>query len=944
MIKNFQNRLMSLLVTAVALLLALAGAGQVRAADELSHQLQKGLLAEEAHRDYQAALKAYQAAVAAYDTNRQAAATAVFRLAETYRKLGRTNEARVQYERVVFEFADQLALTEAALKQLGIDPGKTSVPDLLAAKIPDEKIELYLRSDLRMREVQLASLKKLNWEDLALTVMRSAYDEQLSSLLRMRDELRRSKAIRLKEFAPEHPELQKLEAALKENEKLITQNVQVYVQQLEEKVKLLREQLNSMVPAPSAMAPTGRVVATVPQIPAEEQTEIERLQAMLKNSPDLMNGRVGENERAPLHEAAEKGQMYVARFLLGNGAKVNLKAKYDYTPLHLAAENGHKAMVELLLENGADTDAKLNIGDVKKGDRFTPLHLATTKGFGSVVEVLVTHGAKINEPDKDGNTPLHIAVGNEDVGLVKLLVDRKADLNAKADRTPINRSIDIKLTPFTLAARTGNVPILKILLNAGAKVDEGRNGWSALLRAVAEGKLAAVDFLLENQANPNVRTTDGQTPLMYVPTPNIAEKLLTAGADVNAVTDTGRSALLKAVENNGRELVSTLLHFKADPNLRAGEDGVPLLKAVAAGSQDIVTELIQAGANVDATDSQAYTALHYAVAAGDLSMVELLLKHQAKPDETAKTGYTPLMLAELGRKADLAPSNYRNSRSLPKLDRSGGSRQIIFRLNETTQGLASEYQQIIKLLISSGADEFRQLRPHIVISRLDKEMGYVVFSRDSSGGNRYSLFELLVAFYQDANTSRSIAFPDFSRVTIRRLEGKQKREITVNVVAALETGDSKADIWLEWGDVVEIAEADHDSSEYWGGLKDSIVGTLQNSSKRKVALVVKGQKYELQLVPTFRNRVMSGGIVPVPVVRVAEGAVRTNLNSFYLSETVFGTRALLSSSDTKRVKVIRMMPGAGGTKEMVYDIGAIQKTPEDLWLRDGDVIEVPEKE
>lgn len=181
--KNFQNSLRRLLVAAAVVVLALAGAGQVRAADELSLQLQKGLLAEGAHRDYNAALKAYQAAVAAYDTNRQAAATAVFRLAETYRKLGRTNEARGQYERVVFEFADQLALAEAALKQLGIDPGKTSVPDLLAAKIPDAKIELYLRSDLRMREAQLAGLKKLNWEDLALTVMRTAYDEQLNSLL-----------------------------------------------------------------------------------------------------------------------------------------------------------------------------------------------------------------------------------------------------------------------------------------------------------------------------------------------------------------------------------------------------------------------------------------------------------------------------------------------------------------------------------------------------------------------------------------------------------------------------------------------------------------------------------------------------------------------------------------------------------------------------------------
>ncbi|MHB9005340.1 MAG: hypothetical protein ACYDC1_00235, partial [Limisphaerales bacterium] len=66
------------------------------AADPLTEALQKGLIEEEVNRDLQAAVRAYEAAVQQADTQRQAAATAVFRLAESYCKLGRTNDAVAQ--------------------------------------------------------------------------------------------------------------------------------------------------------------------------------------------------------------------------------------------------------------------------------------------------------------------------------------------------------------------------------------------------------------------------------------------------------------------------------------------------------------------------------------------------------------------------------------------------------------------------------------------------------------------------------------------------------------------------------------------------------------------------------------------------------------------------------------------------------------------------------
>src|SRR5437870_10267553 len=79
----------------------------IAATNDLSASLQRGLFEEEANHNFDAAIQAYQAVVNQYDKDRKLAATAVFRLGESYRKQGKTNEAGAQYERVLREFPDQ---------------------------------------------------------------------------------------------------------------------------------------------------------------------------------------------------------------------------------------------------------------------------------------------------------------------------------------------------------------------------------------------------------------------------------------------------------------------------------------------------------------------------------------------------------------------------------------------------------------------------------------------------------------------------------------------------------------------------------------------------------------------------------------------------------------------------------------------------------------------
>jgi tetratricopeptide (TPR) repeat protein len=82
------------------------------ATNDLPTLLQRGLFEEEANHQLDAAIGDYKEAIEHFDHERQLAATAIFRLGECYRKLGRTNEANAQYERIVREFPDQTQLAQ----------------------------------------------------------------------------------------------------------------------------------------------------------------------------------------------------------------------------------------------------------------------------------------------------------------------------------------------------------------------------------------------------------------------------------------------------------------------------------------------------------------------------------------------------------------------------------------------------------------------------------------------------------------------------------------------------------------------------------------------------------------------------------------------------------------------------------------------------------------
>jgi len=88
------------------------------AQDRMVETLRQGVVEEESKQNLGAAIQDYQAVLSQFNDARQTAATALFRMAECYRKQGNGPQAMTAYRRVVREFADQSKLAEQSRNTL----------------------------------------------------------------------------------------------------------------------------------------------------------------------------------------------------------------------------------------------------------------------------------------------------------------------------------------------------------------------------------------------------------------------------------------------------------------------------------------------------------------------------------------------------------------------------------------------------------------------------------------------------------------------------------------------------------------------------------------------------------------------------------------------------------------------------------------------------------
>lgn len=143
-------------------------------------------------------------------------------------------------------------------------------------------------------------------------------------------------------------------------------------------------------------------------------------------------------------------------------------AWYVVSALHLAVRSGTAPEIaQLLIERRMDPDFRAATL-VEPTCNLTPLHVAAYEGNVACVKLLLDRGAGVNAKAEfwKGNsrhpeTPLHYAASENNLEVARLLLDRGADVNAKG-------TFDI--TPLHVAARAGHLEMCRLLLDCGADV------------------------------------------------------------------------------------------------------------------------------------------------------------------------------------------------------------------------------------------------------------------------------------------------------------------------------------------------------------------------------------------------------------------------------------------------------------------------------------------
>jgi ankyrin repeat protein len=280
---------------------------------------------------------------------------------------------------------------------------------------------------------------------------------------------------------------------------------------------------------------------TSPLITAARNGDLAAVRALVQKKADV---KAAEGDGATaLHWASYHDQLEIANVLLGAGADANAANDLGATPLWLAAQNGSAAMTRRLLQAGANPNKALLAGE-------TPLMVAARAGSAEVVELLAAKGANVNTRATRGQTALMWAVAQKHPAVVKGLIARGADIHARSDgwsqvmavfphgildyNRPIPHGSD---TALLFAARVGDLESAKLLVGAGAKVDdEDAWGVSATALAAHSGFADLVAFLLDKGANPNAARA-GFTALhaaIMRRDDKMAAALLAYGADANA--------------------------------------------------------------------------------------------------------------------------------------------------------------------------------------------------------------------------------------------------------------------------------------------------------------------------------------------------------------------------------------------------------------------------
>ena len=315
--------------------------------------------------------------------------------------------------------------------------------------------------------------------------------------------------------------------------------------------------------------------------------------------------------------------------LLDAGCDINARSRNGMSILHVLTSlpfgrtaSWQYEVLSFLINRGANAAALDNNGS-------TVLHTALGNP-GNVLDLLIQNGANIDGiRTSDGKTPLMLALDHHPQGPAKELISRGAYVNLKDPQG---------WTPLHYCAYQSNISasesmldesVVAALLEAGADPNARTSDGQTILHVMRNGfKYEVLQMLLKHGLDLDLRDDHGNTALMKSVTGEVSvesfEKLISAGADIHGVNHEGLNLLHLAIDNRTwregekeNERLRNLFQKGVDPH-KTDNAGNSLLHRLARkhsgyGISMVVDEILSFGVSPFAKNNDGQTALHVAL-------------------------------------------------------------------------------------------------------------------------------------------------------------------------------------------------------------------------------------------------------------------------------------------------------------------------------------------
>ena len=337
---------------------------------------------------------------------------------------------------------------------------------------------------------------------------------------------------------------------------------------------------------------------------------VDVLQALLEKGASVKATDEVAQETA-LMWAVRSNNVKAVKILLDRGADVNARTREgEMPPRRPPGAGGGSHGVGIVRGGWPDRGYQ-----PEAGGGMTALLYAAREGYLEIAQTLLDAKAGVNRADVNGITPLVSAISNNHLPVARLLLERGADpkIADQWGRTPLWAAVEIRdrdmgKNPERMD-REGALQLIHALLDRGADVNArttevppvrrfilplGDLSWvdftgqTAFLRAALSGDVTVMKLLLEKGADPKIPTNSNTTALMaaagvnwvinqtYTESSLDAVKLcLDLGADVNAANSMGLTAVMGAANRGADDILQLLITKGAHLDVKDKEGRSP---------------------------------------------------------------------------------------------------------------------------------------------------------------------------------------------------------------------------------------------------------------------------------------------------------------------------------------------------------------------------------